>query len=96
MKAYRIEMNFKCFFGLKDMNDFLRQVGGMNNDEGYGMNQTIVVTQTMLDIPDKEYLKKVADIIKNGWNKDNNSKFEILSAKFESFGEITKVEIPEE
>lgn len=95
LKAYRIEMNFKCFFGIKEMNNFLREVGGLGKDAGYGIERILTITQTMLDIPDEEYLEKVAEIIKDVWNKDKNSKQEILSSKFESFGKITKINLPE-
>lgn len=84
MALYEVEMMFTASVGLKRINGILRECGC---DEVLQVKDafTFTVKQVLVEMPDEEYLKKVADIIKENYEtKDIN----IISCHFSGYRNV--------
>lgn len=86
---YEIEMVFSASVGFKTINDILRQTG-CNDTLQIKDAITISVKQTLPTIPNEEYLRKVADILKNNYEtKDYN----ITECHFTGYRNIREINL---
>lgn len=87
MTLYKCEMMFSASFGFKTINDMLSQCGCNEllhlKDAG-----TFTVTQVLPEIPDDEYLSKVADIIKKNYE---TKEINVIECRFAGYKSIKKV-----
>ena len=90
MKVYEMEIEFEVVVGLKEINDFMNAIWF---EEKTGVSgQSIILKQTIPFVPNEEYLKKVANIIKE---KYETEKLEILDCKFKGYKKFLEKEIEE-
>lgn len=91
MTLYKCEMMFSVSFGFKTVNDILSQCG---YDEQLHIKDagTFTVTQVLPEIPDEEYLRKVADIIKDNYE---TKELNVIECHFAGYKNIRMVK-PEE
>lgn len=88
MKVYEMEIEFEVVVGLKDFNIFMNAMGF---EEKAGVSgQSIILKQTIPFVPNEEYLKKVANIIKGEYETE---KLEILDCKFKGYKKFLEKEI---
>lgn len=88
MKLYELEMMFTASIGLKQINDILEQCG-CNDLLMVKDAITITVKQVLPEIPSTEYLKKIADILKENYEtKDIN----IIECHFSGYQNIRVID----
>ena len=92
MPLYECKMMFTVSFGFKTINDILSQCGC---DERLHVKDagTFTVTQLLPEIPNEEYLQKVAGIIKNNYE---TKEFNVIECRFAGYKNIQVVKLEEE
>lgn len=90
--AYEMEMIFSASVGLKCINDFLRQVG----DDGTYMIKdaiSISIKQICRRIPDEDYIRQVAEILKTNYaTRDIN----LTECHFTGYKYIREIEVEDD
>ena len=91
MTLYKCEMMFSASFGFKTVNEFLSQCG---YDEQLHIKDagTFKVTQVLPEIPDEDYLRKVAGIIKENYE---TKELNVIECHFTGYKNIQVIK-PEE
>lgn len=87
---YNVTIAFKCFIGLKEINEVMRSCNLFEKNEGTGYHQIINISGAFSEIPDDAMLDKMAEILMNSFNESDGT-LEMLSAEFESFPKIQKI-----
>lgn len=88
VRAYEVEMVFSASVGFKQINDILRQVG-CKDELQIKKALNITLTQTLAAIPDEEYLRKCAGIIKD--NYETNDIY-LTECHFDSYKSIREIQ----
>ena len=68
VKVYEMEMIFELTLGLKDIDEFMSNIGIHETLATKGTNVTI--KQTIAFIPNEDYIHKVENVIKENYSKD--------------------------
>lgn len=91
MTLYKCEMMFSVSFGFRTVNEFLSQCG---YDEQLHIKDagTFTVTQVLPEIPDDEYLRKVADIIKRNYE---TKELNVIECHFSGYKNIKVIQAEE-
>ena len=91
MTLYECEMMFTATIGLKEINHVLTQFGC---DYTLQVKDAVTfnVTQTLMEIPDKEYLQRVADILKEGYETE---KCNVIECHFSGYKNIRVINLKE-
>lgn len=92
---YRIPINYKCFIGLRKINQTMRDFKLFEDKQGAGVTGTVTITMNLPEIPSKEQISEVGKIYVEEFNRlaeSEDKDFEILFFDFDSFGMIEKVE----
>ena len=88
-KGYEIEIWFEMPLTFKLMVDMF----GKNENHTPIFTNTVQVKNKFLDIPDKEYLEKMAKILLETFNKNSEQQYYALDCKFQCFKNIVPCEI---
>lgn len=88
VRVYEMEMVFSASVGLKEINDILRQTG-CNDTLQIKDALSVSVKQVLPAVPDEEYLRKVAEIIKSNYETKDVNITECHFAGYKSIREIT-------
>ena len=88
-KAYEMEMVFSASVGLKEINDMMHQIGFK---ESLQIEDAIEIKlqQTLVSLPDEDYIRRVAEIIKNNYETD---RFNITDIHFTGYKYIREITI---
>ena len=87
-KAYEMEMCFSVSVGLQEFNDFMALMGF--TDELMIPNAiTVSVKQVLPTVPDDDYLRKVADVIKDSYKTKEVTATECRFTGYKYLREIT-------
>ena len=88
-KAYDMEMVFSVSVGLKEINDFMHQIG-FNDSIQIKDAIEIKLQQTLSTLPDEDYIRKVAEIIKTNYETE---RFNITDIHFTGYKYIREITI---
>lgn len=88
MKVYEMEMEFEVVIGLKEINNLMSSFGF--NEKACARGNFISIKQTVPFVPDNDYLEKVSNVIKEGYNND---KLEILECRFVGYKKFLEKEV---
>ena len=91
-KAYDMEMVFSASVGLKEINDFMHQMG-FNDSLQIKDAIKIKLQQTLASLPDEDYIGKVAEIIKTNYETD---RFNITDIHFDGYTYIREITVSDE
>lgn len=88
-KAYEIEMVFTASVGLKEINDIMHQFGC---DGSLRIKDAIKIKlkQTFVSLPDEEYIRRVAEIIKTNYETE---RFNITDIQFDGYKSIREITV---
>lgn len=92
MKVFEMEMLFTASVGFREINDILQQMG-MNEALQAKDAMTISVKQVLPHIPGDDYLKAVAQTLKDHYMTD---KINITECHFSGYKYIREIEQEEE
>lgn len=87
-KAYEMEMVFSASLGLKTINNIMHQCG-CNDSLQIKEAIEIKLQQTLLKLPDDDYIQRVAEIIKKNYETDHFNITEIHFTGYKYIREIT-------
>lgn len=83
---YELVLRFVLDVGLKEVNDIMDKLGVP--DKMFAKDAAVVrITQTTPFIPDEETIKKLKEIITDGYN-NSDSKLDVHSIRFDGFESI--------
>ena len=88
VRAYEMEMVFSASVGLKQINDILRQTG-CNDTLQIKDALSVYIKEVLPAMPDEEYLRKVAEVIKSNYETNDINITECHFAGYKSIREIT-------
>ena len=91
-KAYDMEMVFSASVGLKEINDFMHQMG-FNESLQIKDAIEIKLQQTLASLPDEDYIGKVAEIIKTNYETEH---FNITDINFDGYTYIREINVGDE
>ena len=88
-KAYEAEMVFTASVGLKEINDIMHQFGC---DGSLQIKDAIKIKlkQTFVSLPDEEYIRRVAEIIKTNYETE---RFNITDIQFDGYKYIREITV---
>lgn len=87
MKAYEMEMEFSASVGLKEINDVL-QACGLREQMQVKDALKFSIKQRLAWIPDDDYLRKVAELIRDHYETDKFTLTECHFVGYKYFREI--------
>lgn len=87
-KAYEMEMLFSVSVGFKEINDFMAQMG-FHDELQLKDAVTVSVKQVLPTVPDDDYLRKVADVIKDSYKTKEVTATECRFTGYKYLREIT-------
>lgn len=87
-KAYEMEMCFSVSVGLQEFNDFMALMG-FTDELLIPDAITVSVKQVLPKIPDDDYLRQVADVIKDSYKTKEVTAIECRFTGYKYLREIT-------
>ena len=88
VKVYEMEMEFEVVVGLKDINDFMHNMGFVETMGASGYVMTI--KQTLLFIPNEEYIRTIEKTIKDHYETKS---LNILECHFRGYKKFLEKEV---